>query len=182
MFHFSSLAILAVVLAIPALAHIDADIPLVGHVEFVKEGNKITVPNADGLYTSHNGTHLAYYGTLKDSNVPVTVNNRDLKARQQTCDVSCNGESGPPDDINAANQGMANTLAIAPRFTGSISYRVGNVIAFGCDYGHGQSESSDQWNFDVGCVNAQCLATGGGWNSHHQWKSTYGRQLYSFTC
>jgi len=184
MLRFSSLVILAVALAKPALTHIDADIPLIDHVEFVKEGNKITVPNAaDGIYTSHNGTHLAYYGTLDvDPDVPLTVHQRDLKTRQLACDVSCNGQHADAVNITAADQGMANYLATNPNFRASISYAVGNVWAFGCDYGNGQSESNSQWNFDIGCVNAQCSTSGGGWNSHHQWKSTFGREIGGYSC
>jgi hypothetical protein len=71
----SSLVALAAVLTGPVLAAIKADIPLVGYVEFVKEGDKVTVPNAaDGIYTSHNETHLSYYGKLNvDTNAPATV-------------------------------------------------------------------------------------------------------------
>jgi hypothetical protein len=75
MLHLASFVALAAAFTARVLAAITTDIPLVGYVEFVKEGDKVTVPNAaDGIYISHNDTHLAYYGTLDfDPAVPTTV-------------------------------------------------------------------------------------------------------------
>ena len=75
MFNLASFVALATVLMTPALAAINADTPVMGYVAFTKDGNKVSVPNAaNGLYTSHNDTHLAYYGPVdSDSNVPATV-------------------------------------------------------------------------------------------------------------
>ena len=71
--HFASFVALATFFAVPALAAVD--LPLVGYVAFVKDGSRITVPNAaDGVYTSHNETHLAYYGALNtDSDAPTAL-------------------------------------------------------------------------------------------------------------
>lgn len=107
---------------------------------------------------------------------------RDIATRQLNCDVSCNNLYTNANNINGANQGMANLFASNPNFSGSVSYNYANVWAFGCDYGNGQRESVSEWNFDVGCVNAQCTTSQGGWNSHHQWKSTYGREIGGFSC
>ena len=71
---------------------------------------------------------------------------------------------------------LANILASNPSFSRSVLYNYGNVWAYRYDYGHGQKETVSQWDFDMRCDNAQCSVTGGGWNRHHKWKSTYGRQ------
>jgi len=75
MFNLASFVVLATLFTTPALAAINTDAPVMGYVAFTKDGNKVSVPNAaNGLYTSHNGTHLAYYGPIdSDSDVPATV-------------------------------------------------------------------------------------------------------------
>ncbi|RDB31056.1 hypothetical protein Hypma_000097 [Hypsizygus marmoreus] len=178
--HFASFVALAAFFIAPVVAAVD--LPLVAYVPFVKEGNRTTVPGAaDGVYTSYNSTHLAFYGPLSTEAPAVEVRS-GLDERQLTCDVSCNGQFTLAVDITGANNGMANLLVTHSSFSGSISYVFSNVWAFGCDYGNGQNEPVSQWNFDVGCVNAQCGTTQGGWNSHHSWKSTYGREIGGFSC
>ncbi|RDB31047.1 hypothetical protein Hypma_000098 [Hypsizygus marmoreus] len=183
--HFASFVTLAAlfaapVFAAPVLAAID--LPVVAYVPFVKEGSRTTVPGAaDGVYTSYNSTHLAYYGMLS-TEAPVFEARSILNERQLTCDVSCNGQFSDPNNIAGANNGMGNLLASNPNFRGSVSFVFANVWAFGCDYGNGQSEPVSQWFFDVGCVNAQCSTSQAGWNSHHSWKSTYGREFGGFSC
>jgi len=171
---------LATALAAPVLAA--AELQVVSYVPFVNEAGLTAVPGAaNGVYASHNATHLAYYGMLSTEDPPIKARNY-LEERQLTCDVSCNNQFGHSGDIQGANNGMVNLLATRSSFSGSVSFVFGNVWAFGCDYGKGQNEPVSQWNFDVGCVNAQCTTSGGGWNSHHSWKSTYGREFGGFRC
>ena len=60
---------LSVVFAAPILAATELEV--VSYVPFVKEGGRTTVPGAaNGAYSSHNSTHLAYYGML-DTEAPV---------------------------------------------------------------------------------------------------------------
>jgi len=75
MFNLASFVALATVFTTPALAAINTGAPVMGYIVFTKDGNKVYVPNAaNGLYTSHNNTHLAYYGPIdSDSDVPATV-------------------------------------------------------------------------------------------------------------
>jgi len=75
MFNLASFVVLATLFTTPALAFINTDTPVMGYVAFTMDGNKTSVPNAaNGLYTSHNDTHLAFYGPVdSDSDVPDTV-------------------------------------------------------------------------------------------------------------
>jgi hypothetical protein len=97
--------------------------------------------------------------------------------------VSCSGQNGDTDDFASALGGMVNMInAGATSFHKIISYHYNGAIMFGCDYGNGQSIAADGFTFDNGCVTAQCGPAGTGWNSHHSWKSTFGRALGSFHC
>jgi hypothetical protein len=83
----------------------------------------------------------------------------------------------------AAQAGMINLInAGATSFNKHIQYQHNAAIVFGCDYGKGQDVSASGLNYDLGCVNAQCGTTQSGWNSHHSWKSTFGRAQGSFSC
>ncbi|RDB30701.1 hypothetical protein Hypma_005967 [Hypsizygus marmoreus] len=179
-----SLVALAVAVAAPVVAAVH--LPVVAYVPFVKEGGLTTIPGAaDGVYTSYNATHFAYYGKVAkavNTDAPAVEERATAEKRQNTCNVSCNGQYGTSNDILAAQSGLRNLLANNPSFRGSISYVRNDVWAFGCDYGNGQVESPSQWDFDVACVKAQCGGGQGGWNSHKSWKSTYGRQIGGLRC
>ena len=61
---------LSVAFAVPILAA--TELKVISYVPFVNEGGRTTVPGAaNGAYSSHNLTHLAYYGMLTHIEAPV---------------------------------------------------------------------------------------------------------------
>jgi hypothetical protein len=198
----------AMVQAIPAASEAaPAPLAVLGYVP-IKTGDdgRISLPEgaADGFYSQHNSTTFAYHGiapnqeqiafvfhshvTRRSStdsihcSTEVQRDTGELTKRQNTCDVSCSSRSTNIDDWNNAVNGFKNLAGNGYSYHGTVAYVIGQAYAFGCDYGKGQSISSSQYNFDLGCVSAQCGQYESGWNSHHSWKSTYGVAISGYSC
>jgi hypothetical protein len=179
----------------PVLSHVTFNNDTDGRITFNKGA-----PN--GLYIYHNETHFSYHGETDTSarklrRVPRDLfvqshladtpaghsANDGLDRRQTSCDVTCQGGVLSGDDSTTAINGLANQFGDGLDYKTVIAYNQGDVSAFGCDYGHGQSYTAAQYHFDINCISSVCGLTNViSWNSHHSWKATYGVNLGGFSC
>jgi hypothetical protein len=179
----------------PALDHVTFNNDTDGRITFNKGA-----PN--GLYIYHNATHFSYHGEadtsapklrrvqrvlfvqsqLADTSTGHSASD-GLDRRQTSCDVSCTGGVLSSDDTTNAINGLANMFGDGLGWSGAIAYNQGDVSAFGCDYGNGQSYTAAQYHFDINCISSVCGLTNViSWNSHKSWKATYGVNLNGFSC
>ncbi|KAH0559905.1 hypothetical protein GP486_003578 [Trichoglossum hirsutum] len=149
---------------------------------------QLDVSDPDGLYlhvVEPNGTVVTHYAgesgnsTLKfmrRGSVPTSVtanSKRDTGAH-------CNNIGGSPEDFLAAEGGLSSFFGSnGQSFASHISYKIGNGVAYGCDYGNGQTYTACQLSSDVDAIDSKCGTGGAGWSSHESWKSSYGRTLAS---
>jgi hypothetical protein len=81
--------------------------------------------------------------------------------------VSCGGGNGSASDFAQADQTLANFFRDGNTFMGKdIAYYYGSAVAFGCNYGNGQTVAAEQWNNNVNAINQQCGVAGSGWYSY----------------
>ena len=85
------------------------------------------------------------------------------------------------DQVNAAQGFLADMCGGGYFFAARSIARVsGDTVAYGCNYGGGQTcHSGDVWGF-FGQINDKCgfahgASAGAGWYSKNSWKATYGR-------
>ncbi|PMD22615.1 hypothetical protein NA56DRAFT_747867 [Hyaloscypha hepaticicola] len=138
-----------------------------------------------GIYTvdlaDDGSTTWTFIAPINETLKATTVAARDLEGLDKRDGVSCNGFGTPADDVNVAQGNLANQCGGGYFFSGrSIAAYYGTGVAFGCNYGNGQTCHSDQLWSDFGAINSQCGFTSGaqagaGWYSHNSWKATYGR-------
>lgn len=103
---------------------------------------KIPAGSPDGLYTHTVGidgtVHTQYHGTL-NATTPVADAKRDGTG------VHCQSPTVDPSDATAAINGLAAMFGTQPNFSHSISYSSGAAMAFGCDYGNGQTMNGEEF-------------------------------------
>ncbi|KAF9518531.1 hypothetical protein BS47DRAFT_1358823 [Hydnum rufescens UP504] len=146
---------------------------------------RLSFAGPNGIYLPYNDTHYSFHGShdTTTSKRSGEIEGIALKARQSGCGTSCHANYANAADITDAEHGLANHFDQGyTYFQGNIVYKTNNVYAFGCDYGNGQTYSSGQYWVDISCVTNACGPSQAGWNSHHVWKSTYGRDVDSFSC
>lgn len=78
------------------------------------------------------------------------------------------------DKENAEKQ-LASAFAGGSFFRGTISSVSGSAVAYGCDYGNGQTMSSEQFQEFMSALDGQCGAATAGWYSIPDWAASYGR-------
>jgi|SRR5579862_8871765 len=168
---FYILALMAALTSVSALRHSPTDAD--GLYSHTKE--------ADGSITTH------YLGLAGDQN-PKFVRRSSPEDETSTAGLGkrdtgahCNSPSlnGSPSDFLGAEGGLAVFFGTGQSFVGTQTYKSGNAVAFGCDYGNGQEYTACQLTSDVQAIDALCGQGGAGWSSHESWKSTYGRTLLS---
>jgi hypothetical protein len=96
------------------------------------------------------------------------------KFRRQA-DVSCSNFLVGESELAGAVRGLANFFGDGNSFKKNHSYKNGSVVAFACDYGKGQTYTSQQFLADMAAIDGVCGSQGAGWNSHKSAKSSYGR-------
>jgi len=78
------------------------------------------------------------------------------------------------DRANAAT-GFANMCGNGLFFgTFSITYQSGSVVAYGCNYGNGQTCHAGDVNSFLGAVASVCGGNKAGWYGKETWKASYG--------
>ncbi|KAJ6473879.1 hypothetical protein C8R45DRAFT_1103548 [Mycena sanguinolenta] len=94
--------------------------------------------------------------------------------------VTCGGGSGSAGDFAQADQMLANFFGNGNTFKGKdIAYYYGSAVAFGCNYGNGQTDTASQWDSNVNDINQDCGVAGSGWYSYPSSKASFGRTLSS---
>ncbi|KAI0712764.1 hypothetical protein C8T65DRAFT_646822, partial [Cerioporus squamosus] len=73
-----------------------------------------------------------------------------------SCTVSCNGQSGRASDISTAEAGLEGFFGSRLCWSKQIFYLFNSAYAFGCDYGHGQCQTTSQYQEEVACVDDAC--------------------------
>ncbi|KAI9858415.1 MAG: hypothetical protein M1813_007519 [Trichoglossum hirsutum] len=133
----------------------------------------------DGLYIHHidddgNSTYQ-YWGEApapvfaRSSEVP------ELETLKKRDGATCDSFQLDGNDADGATDGLAEWFGCGQQFKGKngASYKWGSVVAYGCDYGNGQSYTSIQFLSDIAAVKAKC-GSNAGYFAHSSWKSSYG--------
>ena len=147
----------------------------------------------DGIYMHYfdaNGTASAIH-LNSISNAPPYVPSEsstiESHRRRGTGTVFCSNGSagpafGPPSDFQGATEALANWFGNGRAFFGPcVSAYVGEAVAYGCNYGIGQTYTATQVWSDMTLVNNTCPPVGSvvGWVDHPEWQSAYGREVSS---
>ncbi|KAI9868967.1 MAG: hypothetical protein M1813_002790 [Trichoglossum hirsutum] len=154
-------------------------------------GLYISTVSSDGTVTTdHYGTDLSHAfkmlsvqrigmnsSTPDNSSIPTNSSlPNSAKFKRFNTDVSCNGFSIGSLDRETAINGLASWFGYGQSYTAKHeSYVWGSVVAFTCNYGKKQTYTSAQFLADNGQVDDVCGATGAGWMSWPQYKSSSGR-------
>lgn len=78
-------------------------------------------------------------------------------------------------DLAAAQQGLKATFASGGSFTeSSVSYKSGSAVAYGCNYGDGQTITGPWLGAQFALIEKECGPLGGGWIAFPDWKASYG--------
>lgn len=93
-----------------------------------------------------------------------------LAARQQSCDVTCEGNFGAKDDIDGAINSLANQFGEAFSFPSQVVSISGSAFAFGCNYNKKAPASGGKldYQFDMACYRNKCGPTQAGFNNHRK--------------
>ncbi|KAH0559148.1 hypothetical protein GP486_004317 [Trichoglossum hirsutum] len=151
---------------------------------------QLSPSDLDGLYFHEddaNGTVVTRYVGLMGETAPKFVRRSPLAIRTPGATVDkrdtgahCNKLAGSPNDFFTAEGGLGMFFGDnGQNFKKAISYKFGNAVAFGCDYGKGQQYTGCQLYSDIDAVDSLCGKGGAGWNAHESSKSSYGRTLLS---
>jgi hypothetical protein len=133
----------------------------------------------DGLYIhslDENGNQsLEYLGVVNATGLPALDNvDSDALSKRQSTFYSCAGRFVDATSLRNAEDGLAGICGQGLEFRQSISYQWGSAIAYGCNYGNGQTcHSGDVRRFYNGLTNA-CGGSQTGWTTINEWHATYG--------
>ncbi|KAI0138699.1 hypothetical protein F4776DRAFT_663068 [Hypoxylon sp. NC0597] len=79
------------------------------------------------------------------------------------------------DDMGYAEQGFENNFGNGNSFYGkTVSYKYGSAVAYGCNYGHGQTVTGTWLAAQFAAIAQSCGAQSAGWVSYPDWKASYG--------
>ena len=127
----------------------------------------------DGIYVEiehDNGTTtVQYYGK---------ANHTEAGAFGKRAGVGpqCTSGSMSRSDIVEAQGGLASFFGGGNAFYAkSVSNYHGGAVAFGCNYGKGQTMDANTFNGFMGSVDGSCGDTQAGYYNHPDWKASYGR-------
>ncbi|KAH9890724.1 hypothetical protein F4778DRAFT_752061 [Xylariomycetidae sp. FL2044] len=129
----------------------------------------------DGLYvekTNPDGsTEWEYQGRYSPS--PAESSSNELTTRASE-GANCNGFYLDANDIQNAINGLIGTCGDGRKYSSRISYQYGNAVAFGCNYGSGQTCYAKDLRSMFTSVEQKCGTSGAGWYSKPSWKASYG--------
>ena len=130
--------------------------------------------------------NVFYSGSLREDGTTEWIflgkHNHDIEKRDG---ASCAGFGTPTEDVNTAQSQLANLFGNGYYWTSrSIASTYNSGVAYGCNYGNGQTSTSGQYWSDIAAVNSQCgftngAAAGVGWYSHDSRKASYGHTANS---
>lgn len=128
----------------------------------------------DGVYTHYidsNGTaHSVFVAPLSKRAVRRSLAERVDYGVQCQDDVQMNS-----DDASASTNSLANIFDDGFLFFKTISAKSGSAVTYGCDYGHGQSMTSDQLFEYMTDVATECGSGSAGYFNVPQSKASFGR-------
>lgn len=130
----------------------------------------------DGIYIEvvhANGTTvMEYYGPANTTAPAYALDKRDKDQGYPVCQRPAMARS----DIVAAVNGLNNFFGGGNAFYGkSVSNYHGGAVAYGCNYGNGQSMDAGRFNDMMNSLDTSCGNTHAGYFDHPGWKSSYGR-------
>lgn len=128
----------------------------------------------DGIYIElvyPNGTaHLEYYGLPKEMTPGSDLSKRAGIGPQ------CQSPAMAVSDIQAAQGGLAGFFGNGNAFYAkSVSNYNGGAVAFGCNYGNGQTMDANTFNGFMSSLDTACGNTHAAYYNHPDWKASYGR-------
>lgn len=128
----------------------------------------------DGIYleiVSGNGTTIMEYVGPTPSTIPEHKLDRRAGVGPQ-----CQSPLMALSDIQAAQGGLANFFGGGNAFYAkSVSSYSGSAVAYGCNYGNGQTMDSNTFNEFMSDLDVNCGNTHAGYYNHPDWKASYGR-------
>lgn len=141
--------------------------------------NLPALPAGDGLYVGSLDAEGKFFWDFKGDVAPsaearsenVAAAAGGLAKRSGT---HCNGfYAGPENERNDAKNALIDACH-ATSYRHSIALQRGNVIAFGCDYGGGQSCNGWEITGFFDSIANDCGVTNAGWYDKSEWKASYG--------
>lgn len=148
---------------------------LLSTATFTLAGFQHAADAADGLYTHYtdsDGVDQTAYMS------PIT---RARSSRRRLVQRDDNGPQCQPDitmnvnDANAALMALAGIFGPGYNWTKSISVKSGSAVVYGCDYGKGQTMSSDQLIEFMNDITRECGVDSAGYFRVVKSKCAYGR-------
>ena len=133
------------------------------------------LPQQDGLYlgsVDEAGQFSWIFHGKADTQAPATRDSAPSLAKRSG--AHCNGyPAGSVDDINAAVQAIKDGCH-ETHYDKAIAFQRGGVVAFGCNYGGGQSCNGYEIAPFFTEVASVCGEGNAGWYSKSEWAASYG--------
>ncbi|RYP05520.1 hypothetical protein DL765_009820 [Monosporascus sp. GIB2] len=118
-----------------------------------------------------------FIGDLKDMLPPVANDtNTHTRRKEKQGDIYCKNQyTINYDDLVAAEQGLERMYQDGGSFSGkSTSYKYGSAVAYGCNYGNGQTITGSWLAAQYAAIGQKCGSNSPGWVAYPDWKSSYG--------
>ena len=139
-------------------------------------------PNGFYLHTiGPNGNpqnaHIGDLNTfLPDLNSTSDASNPHQRRQDGQGDVNCKNQYVLNyNDIVSAEQGLEAMYQYGGTFNDqTTSYKYGSAVAYGCNYGGGQTISGSWLAAQFSRISQQCGTSGSGWVTYPDWKASYG--------
>lgn len=111
-----------------------------------------------------------------DHHTPSSAPNPKERRGGKQGDITCQNKYGLNyGDVLIAERALEGMFQNGGSFSDkSVSFKYGSVVAYGCNYGHGQNITGTWLAAQFGQIAAECGATDGGWVSYPEWKASYG--------
>jgi hypothetical protein len=154
----------------------------------VKAAVYIPIGSPDGVYTHtttpDGNTTLEYLGPhgLRDPEI-IPYDSEALPAARATRlaaragqGSNCQEYLGRSSDFTAVGLNLGSKCGTAGfKFDKSVSVLLGGVVAYGCNYGNGQTCKQTDVNYFFARITSKCGDNRAGWWSEPDWKASYGR-------
>ena len=113
---------------------------------------------------------------LPDLNRTSDVSNPHQRRQDAQPTIDCKNQyTLNYNDIVAAEQGLEAMFQYGGTFDDkTVSYKSGGAVAYGCNYGSGQTVSGSWLGAQFSKISQQCGTSGGGYVSYPDWKASYG--------
>jgi hypothetical protein len=135
-------------------------------------------PNSlDGFYIhtiDESGNKGLEYLGLLNSTVKTHDRNENSFEKRASEGAICQGSYLYPSDVTNAEGGLEGVCGGGKKFSSAISYQGGDAVAYGCNYGSGQTCHSNDVATFFGRLTTKCGGNQQGWYSYPDWKVSYG--------